>query len=223
MAAGKEGLYVKLDQSVEVSKQDVALGDVAQLECTDRNVQNRLRAARFCQVTPDGRGKFRRAYTVLDVVRAVHEVYPGLEIQSLGEADFVLTYVRDTGPHPLRDWVKTVAVGVVIFFGAAFSIMAFNNDISVTKLFAQIHEQVTGEESDGYTALEISYSVGLSVGVLLFFNHFWGKRLTSDPTPIEVEMKMYEKDVNETLIQESGREAKGRHGSTANTDGAGRL
>ena len=59
---------------MEVSKQDVALGDVAQLECTDRNVQNRVRAARFCQVTPDGRVKFSRAYTVLDVVRAVHGV-----------------------------------------------------------------------------------------------------------------------------------------------------
>ena len=53
----------------------------------------------------------------------------------------------------------------------------------------RVYEQCTGAVSDGYTILEISYSLGLSVGIILFFNHFAGKKITMDPTPLEVQMK----------------------------------
>ena len=63
--------------------------------------------------------------------------------------------------------------------------------------------------SDGYTILEISYSLGLSVGIILFFNHFAGKKITMDPTPLEVQMKQYEQDVSTAIIQENIRKGKG--------------
>ncbi len=223
MAAEKDILYIKLEQNVEVQKQDITLADIARMECTDAKVLNRLKTVKFYQIHPDKRGKFRKAFSVLDVIHTVHEQFPGLEIQNLGECDFILTYMKNAGNHPIWDWAKTAAVGTIIFFGAAFSIMAFNNDISVTKLFAQIHEQITGEETDGYTVLEVSYSIGLSAGVLLFFNHFWGKKLTADPTPIEVEMKMYEKDINTALIDESSRGGKGKRGTKSSPDGSGGI
>ena len=40
----------------------------------------------------------------------------------------------------------------------------------------------------------------------MFFNHIGGRRITKDPTPIEVEMRIYEKDVNTSLIETSDRE-----------------
>ena len=39
---------------------------------------------------------------------------------------------------------KTSQVVLISFMGAAFSIMAFNNDVGVTKMFSQIYELVTG-------------------------------------------------------------------------------
>ena len=65
-----------------------------------------------------------------------------------------------------------------------------------------------GYPSDGYSILEVSYSVGLAVGIILFFNHVGGRRLTKDPTPIEVEMRTYETDVNKALIETADREGK---------------
>ena len=38
---------------------------------------------------------------------------------------------------------------------------------------------------------------------MVFYNHFAGVRFSSDPTPIEVEMDKYEKDVDDTLIDRS--------------------
>ena len=86
--------------------------------------------------------------------------------------------------------------------------MSFNNDVQLTKLFSQIYMLMTGETSNGFTILELSYSIGLTVGVVIFFNHFGGRKLSVDPTPIEVEMRLYEDDVNTTVIEDSSRKGK---------------
>ncbi len=65
-----------------------------------------------------------------------------------------------------------------------------------------------GSEPAGVSALEVAYSVGLSLGIIVFFNHVGGRRLTKDPTPIEVEMRKYETDVNNALVDTAEREGK---------------
>ena len=83
--------------------------------------------------------------------------------------------------------------------------MTFNNDVGIPEVFAQVYRLVMGEESNGFTILEIMYSIGIAVGILVFYNHFGGKRITKDPTPIEVQMRLYEDDVNSTLIEGCNR------------------
>ena len=53
--------------------------------------------------------------------------------------------------------------------------------------------------------MEIAYSVGIGLGVVFFFNHFGPRKLTQDPTPMEVEMRVYEDQVNTTLIDQEDR------------------
>ena len=56
-----------------------------------------------------------------------------------------------------------------------------------------------------FSVLEISYSVGLAVGIIGFFNHFAAIKLNTDPTPLEVEMRLYEDNISKTLIANDGR------------------
>ena len=58
--------------------------------------------------------------------------------------------------------------------------------------------------------LELSYSIGLPLGILVFFNHFSRAALSKDPTPVEVQMRAYETDVNTTLVKEADREGRER-------------
>ena len=67
---------------------------------------------------------------------------------------------------------KTAFVTAVTFCGAAFSIMAFNNDVDVTKLFDQIYHLVTGNKPGGITILEIADSAGLMIGYFDLFQSF---------------------------------------------------
>ena len=74
--------------------------------------------------------------------------------------------------------------------------MTFNNDVDLGSLFDQFYTLVMGKSSNGFTILEISYSVGIGLGVLIFFNHFGHLKLSDDPTPMQVQMRTYEDDMS---------------------------
>ncbi len=196
-------LYMKIDQNIEVDHMDVRLGDVAKLECTNASVKNRLKTLKILKVKEEKSNRY--VFSVMKIVELIHEVYPDLEIQNLGEADFIIDY---ESPEYTRDrWsiVKVVLLCITIFIGSAFSIMTFNNDVGVTQVFNQVYELLMGQPSDGFTMLEITYSIGIAVGIIVFYNHFGGKRITKDPTPMEVQMRQYENDVNTTLVDGCNR------------------
>ena len=71
-----------------------------------------------------------------------------------------------------------------------------------------VYHKGMGAEPGGINTLEVAYSVGLAAGIIVFFNHIGGRRLTKDPTPVEVSINNYETDVEKTLIEQAGREGR---------------
>lgn len=147
--------------------------------------------------------------SILELTEKIETVDKNVDVNNLGESDFIIKYKPKTPFPRVREWMKTVFVSVVSFCGAAFAIMTFNNDANVSDVFANLYQIVMGTQSDGTTILELSYSVGLALGILVFFNHFASWKITVDPTPIEIEMRLYEENLNKALIQNSGRKESG--------------
>lgn len=204
-------LYLKIEQNVQVHDAHVTLGDIAQLSCSSKDIENRLRTLKIKDATKGGKPG-RHAMSVMELIAEIQKDYPNLEVNNIGEADFLITYENPKQPGEAWSLIKTVCVCFLAFFGAAFTIMTFNNDVDIPKLFGQLFFQFTGQQSDGFTILELSYSIGVGLGILLYFNHFAGRKLTADPTPMEVEMRLYEDEINKTLIEASSRKPseKGR-------------
>jgi stage V sporulation protein AA len=188
---------------VKVSHPLVYLQDIAELSCHDTELLDRLRVLPVTDFSPEKSG--RAVFSVSEVIKKIQQKEPELNICVLGEANFIITYDCPGTPDKLKRIAKVVLVCLLSFFGAAFSIMTFNNDVDVPGLFAQIYTQVTGKSSSGFTILELSYSVGIGLGVLLFFNHFGKWKITSDPTPMQVKMRSYEDEVNTTIMEEVDR------------------
>ena len=214
-------LYIKGDRDVEVTKPDVALGDLLSMECTDKLMLAKIKTLKVIRFKKSG--KQRCVVSVLKIIACIHEKFPEADVQNLGETDIIVTYEDQKTPALAWHIIKTVFVAAVTFFGAAFSIMAFNNDVDVTKLFGQIYELVTGQEAGGFTILEIAYSVGVTAGILIFFNHFGKKRFTVDPTPMEIQMRLYENDIQTTLIENSERRGEEIDVGTTDTSGSDRT
>lgn len=220
MASENKILYIKGDRDVEVTKPDVTLGDLLSMECTDKLMLAKIKTLKIIRFKKSGRQ--RCVVSVLKIIACIHEKFPEADVQNLGESDIIVTYEDQKTPALAWHIIKTVFVAAVTFFGAAFSIMAFNNDVDVTKLFGQIYELVTGQEAGGFTVLEIAYSMGVTAGILIFFNHFGKKRFTVDPTPMEIQMRLYENDIQTTLIENSERRGEEIDVGTTDTSGSNR-
>ena len=203
MSSGNEILYIKGDKNTEVKEPNVTLGDILTMECSNSSIMNRIKPLRILKIPK--KEQHRYVVSVLKIIECIHREIPGLQIQNEGESDLIITYEGEKKRNAIWQGIKVVVVAGITFIGAAFSIMAFNNDVDVSKLFGQIYELVIGKESNGFTILEIMYSVGLVVGILIFFNHFGKKRFTVDPTPMEVQMRLYENDIQTTLVEDAAR------------------
>lgn len=197
-------LYMIAKQNVEAQNDEVLLGDAASIYCEDSAIRakaNAMRIHKFRKGQPQ-----REVISVVKIIESLTQLSPGLSVESLGETAIVLERIPKQKYKSAVIVIKIILVAAISFFGTAFTIMAFHNDVGITDVFKQIYEIITGTPSSGCTSLEIAYSIGLCLGIIIFYNHIGGRRITKDPTPIEVEMRNYERDVNQALAETAQRE-----------------
>ncbi len=220
MAVKQETLYIKGDKNIEVTKPEVTLGDILSMECSNQNVIPRIKTIKVMKMQ-EKEGQ-RKVISILKIIKLIHEIYPNMDVQNLGETDIIVTYEEQKPTGMISHLIKIGFTAVLTFTGAAFAIMTFNNDVSVRKLFSQIYQLMTGIQPQGSTILELSYSIGLTIGILLFFNHFGKKRFSVDPTPLEVQMRTYENEIQTTLVENASRKGKELDADTSNSNGSNR-
>lgn len=199
-------LYLQIEKNIQTEHPHVYLQDIARLSCSTSRILNRLRVMPVANLTPDKPGRY--VFSTMDLIELIQKKEPALQITHIGEPNFIISYIGESASHAFWRWCKILFVCLATFFGAAFSIMTFNQDVDVSGLFQHIYTLVTGQPSNGFTILEISYSLGIGLGVLVFFNHFGKRKLTSDPTPMQVQMRLYEDDVNTTILEDISRSSK---------------
>lgn len=194
-------LYLKLPQKKNVLKDKIVLGDIADIICTDKSIESKTKAILLKKFSASKK-KQRAIFSVNDIISRINRECPNVSIVPIGEADTLVEYIPKA-PSKLVETLSVFIVGIIAFIGAAFTIMTFNNDVAASQLFSGLYTQLTGNESDGLTVIEVFYSIGLPIGIIVFFNHISGRKLSTDPTPLEVEMQQYEYNVNNSLIAEN--------------------
>lgn len=202
----QQTVYLKCDRSVEVQSQDVFLKDVAELRCQDPVLQAKLKAIKVHHFPRDG--EKRCVISCLKLVSLMEEICPEIDVQVVGETDVLVEWISVNRHKGWQQWIKAAFVCLISFFGTAYTIMAYHNDVGINEVFTEVYRMAMGTEPDGLNTLEVTYSIGLAAGIIVFFNHVGGRRLTKDPTPVEVSIKNYETDVDKTLIEQAGREGK---------------
>lgn len=222
-------VYVALKERIQVNEEVVRVGDVADILTHEEKLTQQIEQVPLFQFQGDchsqkdgdGQGKYnyksasvksysgsRQIISMLRVVQMIRQEQPDCLVLPTGEQDCVVEYISAKQPGKFWGVVKVAFVCLVSLAGGAFSIMAFHNDISITNIFTQFYEVITGRQSDGFTLLELAYSIGLAAGIVIFYNHVGKRRITKDPTPIEVSMRTYEHDMDDAMIQAWDREGK---------------
>lgn len=205
--AAERVIYIKSEQAAIVTNPKVYLEDVVTMTGTDKKLVKELgREVLF--VVPDKQTKEKYIFSVLKVIELIQKQHPDYLIINTGEADFIVEYQPPGKKQKWLGYVKIIFVCFAVAIGSAFTIMTFNQDASVTDVFAKLYRVVAGTEPDGPGLLELGYCIGLPSGIIIFFNHFSHLKMSSDPTPLQVQLRIYEKDVNDAIIKEASREEK---------------
>lgn len=147
--------------------------------------------------------------SVIDIIKAITLKFPDATVNSVGEMDILLTYQKQYKQQN-KVWLysKIVFISLILFTGASTSIMSFHSDAQIPKIFQNYYYIFFGEYNDMPLILAIPYTIGLAIGIILFFNHFSKIYVTKDPTPIEIEMTTYEKETNTSIIDALNRKQK---------------
>lgn len=199
-------VYISLKENVIVSSKIVKVGDVAEIYCNDVKVAKKITELEILQFNKIPN---RTVVFVTEVISVVEDFFKDINIVNLDNTSVIVQYSIQKTNNRLLEICKVTIVCLIVFFGAGFAIMSFNEDVSTSSLFKNVYELFTGKESNGRTLIEASYSIGLGFGIIMLYGHFWKTRITNDPTPTEVEMSKYEKDINSTIISNSNKEENG--------------
>jgi stage V sporulation protein AA len=134
---------------------------------------------------------------VMDVIERIRRVHPELDVRSVGPAQTIIeTEVRRRVPSAV--WV--VMIWLLLFVGSGLALMNFHTDVSMKSVHQRIYYLVTGQHDARPLILQIPYSLGIGVGMILFFNHLFKRRFNDEPSPLELEMFLYQENLNQYVI-----------------------
>ncbi len=192
-------IYIKpVKKFLAVQKQIINLSDIAQI-ISPSEIADKLKSEKILEI----RQKEQKNYlvTIMDIVRAIKKKYPDYTIINLGQTDTIIEYLPSrVKENKLLKFVKASLVCIILFMGASTAIMSFHSDAQIPDVFKNYYKIFFGNEIENPKIIAIPYSIGLASGIIIFFNHIFGRKLMKDPTPIEVEMSLYETDIYNTLV-----------------------
>ncbi|KGX85977.1 stage V sporulation protein AA [Pontibacillus litoralis] len=196
-------VYIRLKQKIQSQRnQTIYLRDIAYIEAPKECKQELEQVPLYTVRESD------RNIVIVDIFRVIYVLrqhYAQLEIQPLGPEQTIVTIPN------LKQSPSYIAVGVIwilLFIGAAMAIMNFHYDVSMEEVQQRVHYLLTGEKVEHPLWFQIPYSLGLGVGMMLFFNHFFKKRINEEPSPLEIEMYKYQLDLDEYVVYHENEVSK---------------
>lgn len=192
-------IYIKPNKKVSVSERNkVYIEDIADVSAP-QNLKKKIEKIKILEIKDSEKKNY--LISIIDIINMIDKALPGHTINNVGEKDIVVEY----SPHKEKDntfikTIKVIFVILVLFTGSSTAIMSFHSDAQMSTIFENYYYIFFNEKIENPILINLPYSIGLAIGIVVFFNHFSGKKLTEDPTPIEVEMSVYETEVVDNII-----------------------
>ncbi|WP_040951255.1 stage V sporulation protein AA [Gorillibacterium massiliense] len=190
-------LYIRFRKHIALEKgTDITLGRIAQM-LAPTELEESLR--RLVIVKPEQQDGNMVLVDILQVIDRISHLYPDLQIEHYGEPH-ILVEIITTRRTPR--WLLVAIVWLLLFIGSGLAIMNFHADVSMLAVHRRIYELVTGQTGKRMYMLQIPYSFGIGIGMVLFFNHILKKKFNEEPSPLEVEMYLYQENMHRYVVTE---------------------
>lgn len=195
-------IYIRLRHRVFAKPfATVTLKDIAQV-LTEEKIYKKVIDSPIHTIT-----KHDKNIIVIDVMKIIDvitSIYPSADVQVLGPSQTIIEviYKKKHVSFPLF-----LLVWLLLFFGAAMTIINFHEDVSMKTMHQNLYTIITGKSNPHPLIFQIPYSLGLGIGMVLFFNHIFRKRINEEPSPLEVEMFNYQQNLDQYVIMHENKES----------------
>ncbi|WP_019536698.1 stage V sporulation protein AA [Paenibacillus ginsengihumi] len=202
-------VYLRLRKRLSIRRGEaVLLGQAAQLIADPAYEEALHRIVLYRPRENDGNIVLIDMMLIVERIRAS---YPLMQIEHFGEPH-CLVEVGDPPKPP--NIIFIIIVWLLLFIGSGLAIMNFHADVSMAEVHARIYRLVTGLDNDRPLLLQIPYSIGIGVGMVVFFNHLFKKKFNEEPSPLDVEVFLYQESVNHYIVTEEYGKMHDRTGAT---------
>jgi len=177
--------------------QVIKIKDIASVFCTDKTVEKAIVELKIHEIAS------KKLYDVIPALRIINVIYEyekTIDLRIMGETEILIDVNGDTNESKVFNIAKTALVCFILFLGAGLAMVNFHADVSMDKSLEIIYHLITGEDKKKPLIMLIPYSIGIGTGMSIFFNHIFEKKWKKEPSPLEVEMLMFEKNIDEFIL-----------------------
>ncbi len=197
-------VYIAIPRIAQiVDRQNLTIEDICQVYCTSKSIESKICNLDILHIP----NRKANNYTV-SIMEVIERVLREAELKDvtiswIGEKNVLIEYLpTEKKQNKFLEYTLVAFVSSIIFFGSMTALMSFQVETNITRLVEETLKILIGEELKNSKFVSIPYAVGITTGIILFFNHFGGKKITTDPTPIEIEMLSFDKDVAMTANEQ---------------------
>lgn len=199
----QETIYIRLRNRIKVSLGScICAGDLSQIKTNNIELKNQLEKVSIHQVKKSDQNFI--IIDIMQVIDTIQRLFPSIEIQTIGPCQTIVEVIYKKKTMKLALFI---VVWLLLFVGSGLAIMNFHEDVSMRAVHQNIYYMITGREEIMPLLLQIPYSFGLGIGMILFFNHLFRKRLNEEPSPLEIEMFKYQQDLDQYVIMNENKES----------------
>lgn len=197
-------IYISPHRKTTVTKKRlIQLKDIAEISAPN-HIQRQVEDIIVFKIPKDIKSNY--IISIIQITKSIIKELPNATVSNMGETSVVLQYLPEEYKE-FKTWkiIKVLVIALTLFVGSGVTIMAYHEDVNLSKIFTSIEWIFTGATTDNSMWISIPYSIGIGIGIIVFYNQFGSKKLTDDPTPIEIEMTKYDTDIDNCLVDTSNR------------------
>lgn len=150
-----------------------------------------------CTIKPDyGKVLVIDLFTILQLL---YKERPELDVRHVGPSQIIVDIKGKTQKAGI---LSVLFISILLFLGSGLAIMNFHADVSMQEVHERLYYLVTGENTKKPLILQIPYSIGIGAGMILFFNHIFKHRLNEEPSPVELEVFLYQESIDQYIMND---------------------
>ena len=132
-----------------------------------------------------------------EVIEKINEKLPMVKINFLKADDTVIFF--DNYKKDRTKYLRVAIVSIVVLMGSVMGIMNFHADVNMYASQYKMVDVLTRDAKRYLPYFQIPYSIGIGIGVALFFNKFIPTYSKYEPSPMELKMISLNKEIENQL------------------------